>query len=144
MFQHALVAGLVGLSFPTPHKRDRALINLIDELKKRQYKSGTLPDELEDARFNGFVSRDLLVRLSKWCNFDGSGEAVARKISRVWFRESGEVFYPPVRLVEGPRDTPIPDAHLIYREWTERVIVAWGQTPSTDPAIVAALLTPIV
>jgi hypothetical protein len=139
MWQYALHAG-IGLQYEGVHPRDRQIRDLIDELRKRKYNAGRLPDELETARTTGFWPRSLTFRLSKWQNHDGHGEPVARKLGRVVFRDRDEPDNVPRRFLS-QRDHPIGDVVRDYQTWADDVIRNWGGAPSTDPRILAALVT---
>ncbi len=138
LYQYMLIGDEIGLGWNQEHFRNETLQDLIDELKHRRYNAGALPGELQRALDDKFFSRRLHYRISKWANYDGQGEHVARALCRAWFRKRNEPDNVPRRFLD-QRDRPIGPVAADYRAWADAVIINWGGTPPTDPRIIAAL-----
>jgi hypothetical protein len=101
---------------------------------------GPWPGDILDPAQTMFVPRSLVVRLSKWCDYAGTGETAARKFTRALFRFRKELDSIPRRFVDQEDNLRGPVA-ADFKTWADAVIRAWGGTPSTDPRILAALAT---
>jgi hypothetical protein len=119
------------------HPRFDAAKDLIDEFKRKQYNSGTLPGEIYDALVLGFWPKPLVQRLSKWTAYDGPGVAVAHHLFLKIFRKGGELHTVPPRMLD-QRDRPMPpypgstqNGDDVWKAWAEHVARSWGRTPAT-------------
>ena len=91
----------------------------VEELRQtRQNGPETLCKELEGLLESGTASKSLVRRLSKWCDWSGASEKIARLIA-------SELFHGVIcRRLLDDRDKPIPDratADVDYETWRHRV-----------------------
>lgn len=153
-WQYALVGSQVGLQFIGQHPRSRSSLpqmltalvahgigtmkTQLDIALQHPAHYAAYPTDIIDPVHTMFVPRALVSRLSKWCDHAGAGETDARKFTRALFRHSNELLTIPPRF-RGQDDRPIvpPTA---FEEWADRIVAAWGGTPSKPPAIAAALI----
>jgi hypothetical protein len=102
---------------------------LIKQLGQSRNQPETVCGLLEDLLATGRASKELVWRLSKWCDWNDPSERVARTIA-------DQLFYSNIcRRLRDQRDKPIPDratAELDYEIWSDRVVqVSGGIQPNT-------------
>jgi hypothetical protein len=103
-----------------PHYDKEEVKNLIAILRSnRRGRPETVCRQLNEFLDTGIVGKDLIWRLSKWCDWDDSSMDIAIKIAN-------ELFFGIVcRRLRDQRNRPIPDnatANQDYEKWIDAVI----------------------
>ena len=110
-----------GLQFEgTPDYDIEAIRELIAQLRTARNRPQKVCRQLDDLLTTGKAPRDLVWRLSKWCDWNDWSAATARGIA------SGLFYGDVCRRLRDQEDGPIPDwstAEAEYQEWLDRVVL---------------------
>ena len=111
-----------GLQFEgTPDYDAEAIRRLIAQLRGAKNLPGKVCGQLDDLLLTGKAPKDLVWRLSKWCDWNDWSAGVARRIA------SGLFYGNVCRRLRDQQDHPIPDrltAEADYQAWLDRVVLA--------------------
>jgi hypothetical protein len=104
-----------------PHYNVHEIRQFIQELRRSKNQPQTICSMLENLLLTGRVSKDLVWRLSKWCDWNHWSEKVARSIADRCFH--GII----CRRLRDQSNRPLPDratAEADYQTWLARVVEA--------------------
>ena len=98
-----------------------AIQELIAQLRQARNRPGKVCTQLDDLLLTGKAPKDLVWRLSKWCDWNDDSAETARRIA------SGLFYGNVCRRLRDQQDQPIPDpttAEADYERWLDRVVHA--------------------
>jgi hypothetical protein len=100
-------------------KRINSLIETLDAQERGHPE--TLCSQLRGVIADGIVSKDLIFRLSKWCDWDDESRYTATAIAKALFY--GNVC-PRLYVSHGNTSQRLPNANELYQQWMEAVLNA--------------------
>ena len=115
-----------------PHYDADVLRGLIRQLRGARNRPQKVCAQLDELLVNGVASKDLIWRLSKWCDWDDWSAGTSRRIA-------SELFYGNIcrRLRDQknhPIDHPAP-AEVDYQAWLDRVVAAGARASANDAMV---------